>query len=162
MPIYEFVCVKCNKILSFFSRRVNVETLPKCPHCGEPLSRQVSHFATPRAGDYSDALGDAPMDDDRVINAVDQLRNHLDAVNGEDPQAVAARVREFSEASGLQFNRDLQEAIQRIEKGDDPEKVGAEMDEIIGTGEGTFAPGDRGRNRQKAPPLVRDETLYDL
>jgi putative FmdB family regulatory protein len=162
MPIYEFHCVRCNKLLSFFSRRVNVETLPVCPHCGERLSRQVSRFAAVRAGDSSDELGDAPLDEAKVQNAVERLGGSLDAASDDDPRQAAALMREFTEASGIHFNRDIQDAMRRIESGEDPEAVGAEMDEIIGAGEGAFAPGDRARGGCKAPPPTRDETLYDL
>ena len=161
MPIYEFHCVRCNKLLSFFSRRVNVETLPACPHCGERLSRQVSHFAAVRAGDFSDELGDAPIDEAKMQSAVERLGGRLDAAADDDPRQAAALMREFTEASGIQFNRDIREAMPRIESGEDPEAVGAEMDEIIGTGEDAFAPGDRAR-AGKIPPPTRDETLYDL
>ena len=162
MPIYEFHCVRCNKLLSFFSRRVNVETLPVCPHCGERLSRQVSRFAAVRAGDSSDELGDAPLDEAKVQNAVERLGGSLDAASDDDPRQAAALMREFTEASGIHFNRDIQDAMRRIESGEDPEAVEAEMDEIIGTGEDAFAPGDRARAAGKAPPPTRDETLYDL
>mgnify|MGYP003619741779 FL=1 len=61
MPIYEFHCARCNMLLNFFSRRLDVQTLPACPHCGETLSRQVSAFAAVRAGETSAMLGDHPV-----------------------------------------------------------------------------------------------------
>lgn len=162
MPIYEFYCVRCNKLLNFFSRRVNVETLPHCPHCGEKLSRQVSRFATVRADDFSDELGDAPIDESKVMDAVARLGDKLETVADNDPRQAAALMREFSEASGIQFNQEICDAMRRIESGEDPEAVGDEIDEIIGTGEDAFVPPDRARALGKAPPPTRDETLYDL
>jgi putative FmdB family regulatory protein len=162
VPIYEFYCVRCNKLMNFFSRRVNVEAQPDCPHCGERLSRQVSHFSAVSGNDFSDDLGDAPIDDARVMDAVERLGGKLDAVPDDDPRQAAALMREFTEASGLQFNRDIRDAMRRIESGEDPDVVSAEMEEIIGTGDGTFEPSDRARSSGKTPPPTRDETLYDL
>lgn len=162
MPIYEFHCARCNMLLNFFSRRVDVQTLPACPHCGETLSRQVSAFAAVRAGDASDELGDAPVDEAKVQDAVARFGQNLDAADGADPRRAAALMREFTEASGLNFNRDIRDAMRRIESGEDPEAVGAEMDDIVGDGGDVFAPGDRGRASAGKPPPTRDVTLYDL
>jgi putative FmdB family regulatory protein len=58
MPIYEFYCESCNTIFSFFSRRIDTETVPGCPRCAAPeLSRQVSMFAT---------IGRASEDEDQL------------------------------------------------------------------------------------------------
>ena len=46
MPIYEFYCRDCHTIFNFFARRVDTETVPKCPKHGKhKLQRQMSRFA---------------------------------------------------------------------------------------------------------------------
>ncbi len=163
MPIYEFYCATCNKLLNFFARRVDTTTLPACPHCGEALSRQVSHFATVKSGDFSDELGDAPFDESRMQDAVERFGDNLDALGeSEDSQKSAKMMRQFSEASGLGFNRDIQDAIQRLERGEDPDAVSSDMDSILDSGADPFAPGDRGRASPRLFTPIKDPTLYEM
>ena len=164
MPIYEFYCQTCNTLLNFFSRKVNTTTLPACPHCGSTLSRQVSPFATPTSGDCSDELGDAPFDESKMQDAVDKFGDKLDSLgDSDDPRKSAEMMRQFSEASGLSFNPDIREAITRLERGEDPDTVSADMDSIIEGGADPFAPSDRGRKPTGvAVPPTKDKTLYDL
>lgn len=45
MPIYEFLCTRCNRIFSFHSFKVDPDKTPTCPKCGaEDLSRVPSRF----------------------------------------------------------------------------------------------------------------------
>lgn len=164
MPIYEFYCGTCNQLLNFYARKVNTTTLPPCPHCGTLLSRQVSHFSSVKMGDCSDELGDAPFDSDRMQNAVDGFGDSLDSLGeGDDPRKSAEMMRKFSEASGLGFNADIRDAMRRLENGEDPESVEADMEAIIGSGENAFAPGDRNRaGGSPKPPPGKDPTLYEM
>ena len=55
------------------------------------------------------------------------------------------------------------EAITRLERGEDPDTVSADMDSIIEGGADPFAPGDRGRKPTgTVVPPTKDKTLYDL
>ena len=163
MPIYEFYCSPCNKLLNFFSRKVNTTTLPACPHCGETLSKQVSHFSAPRSGDVSDELGDAPFNESQMQDAVDRFGDTLDTLgDSDDPQQSAAMMRQFSEASGLGFNRDLQDALKRLEKGEDPETVSADMDSLMESGADPFAPSDRGLAGTRRAAPEKDPILHEM
>ena len=43
MPIYEFLCLDCNRIFSFLSRSFNEGRIPDCPKCkGKKMTRQIS------------------------------------------------------------------------------------------------------------------------
>jgi putative FmdB family regulatory protein len=49
VPIYEYVCMKCE---SHFEELVRNEEDPPCPDCGgQKVSRQLSVFASVAAGD---------------------------------------------------------------------------------------------------------------
>ena len=51
MPIYEYVCMKCE---SHFEELVRNGEEPSCPDCGgEKVSRQLSVFASVAAGERS-------------------------------------------------------------------------------------------------------------
>lgn len=164
MPIYEFYCEKCNLIMDFFSRRVNTETIPNCPHCGGALSKEVSRITIGASQDASDELGDSPFDSDRMQNAVEAFQDKFDAMgNDADPKRSAELMKQFTEASGVAFNKDIREAIDRIASGEDADVVSSELDDMIGNGADTFAPSDRGLGGkvQTLPPR-KDTNLYDM
>lgn len=41
MPTYEYSCPKCEKIE--VEQKITEEPLKVCPHCGEPVVRQISN-----------------------------------------------------------------------------------------------------------------------
>jgi len=46
MPLYEFVCTKCEKDFESLTRSANWEGSVVCPHCGsETLTKKLSVFA---------------------------------------------------------------------------------------------------------------------
>ena len=164
MPVYEFYCKVCDKLLSFFSRRVNTETKPACPHCGGALSRQVSAFATPSGGDdLSDEAGDVPFDESKLNDAMERFGDKLDGIGeaSDDPAKSAELIRQFTEASGISFNKDMRDALKRLESGEDPDTVAADMESIADSGSDIFSPSDRGGAKHRKTP-ERDPTLYEM
>ena len=166
MPIYEFYCPACHKLLNFFARRVNTTTLPPCPHCDGALSRQVSAFSAPRNnGDASDELGDAPFDESKMADAMERFGDKLETVGdaADDPRKSAELLRQFSEASGLSFNKDMRDALRRLESGEDPDAVASDMESIVDSGADPFAPSDRsGAAARKSAAPQKDPTLYEM
>jgi putative FmdB family regulatory protein len=62
MPIYEYLCRKCNTIFQFFIRSPGLEAPPACPRCGgSDMERVMSSFSTARKPDAgSSGAGDMP------------------------------------------------------------------------------------------------------
>ena len=149
--------------MDFFSRRVNTETIPNCPHCGTVLSKEVSRIAIGSGTDASDEYGDSPMDDARMQAAVDAFGDRLDAISDtSNPEQAAAVMKEFSEASGLGFNKDVKEALARIAAGEGEAGANAELDEMLSRGE-FFAPTDRDQGGiTHTQPPTKDPTMYDM
>ena len=167
MPIYEFQCNSCRTIYSFFARRVDTTTCPPCPHCGKPLSREVSAVAFLQGGGDGgeDGLGDVRIDENRMERAMAAMGDEIDRVGDtEDPKAAAVAMESFSKASGLTFNKDIQDAIHRMAAGEDADAVGADLDAMMENGETPFVSGDD-TGKHSTVPLTsfrRDPTLYDL
>jgi putative FmdB family regulatory protein len=162
MPIYEFYCEPCNTIFNFFSRRINTTKIPSCPKCDRDLQRQMSTFATiGRAKEESDELPPG-FDESRMEQALGELMGEAENINEDDPRQMAQFMRKFTEKSGLDLGDGMQEAIARLEAGEDPETIEQEMGDIF-EGEDPLAMLKKkgGRGGRTSRPL-RDETLYDL
>jgi putative FmdB family regulatory protein len=164
MPIYEFYCSDCHTIFSFFSRSVDTTTSPLCPRCGERrLTRQVSLFAvTGKAREEGDA-DDLPIDDAQMARAMEVLGREADKIDENDPRQAAHLMRRLSDMTGLQLGHGMEEALARMERGDDPEAIESEMGDLLEDEEPFLLPGKKktGSSGRRAAPL-RDDTLYDL
>ena len=139
MPIYEFFCDKCNTIFNFFSRSVNTTKRPKCPKCRtRTLSRQVSMFAV--------------------------TGREAERIDDNDPRQAADLMRKLTDMTGIEMGPQMQEALRRMEAGEDPEQVEAEMGDLLEEEEPFLLPGQKGRKtgRSAPAPPKRDDTLYEL
>jgi len=168
MPIYEFYCARCNMIFIFLSRTVNPRKVPRCPRCGNPrMRRMISRFSSIRARGEGEEGGpdELPVDETRLERAVSALEKEASAVDEEDPRQAARLMRRFADATGLKFSPTMEEAMRRMEAGEDPEAIEEEMGELLESEEEPFVfPGEQGSRApggRRAPP-ARDEKLYDL
>ncbi len=173
MPIYEFYCADCHTIFNFLSRTVNTSRRPACPRCGRPqLERRVSPFAIsknrPEPTEGEEALPD--FDEARMERAMEDLAREMDHVDEDDPRQMARLMRRLYDTTGLPLSETMDEAIRRMEAGEDPDKIEEEMGDLLEE-EDPFAagaPGEGGaRGRLKSlarrmRPPARDETLYEL
>jgi putative FmdB family regulatory protein len=162
MPVYEFFCDDCNTIYNFFSKSVNTTKRPKCPKCKKKkLKRQMSAFAR-ISGDREESDGDdLPIDESKMEKAMDLLAREAGSINEDDPREAAKLMRKFTDATGASLGSGMEEALRRMEAGEDPEQVEAEMGDLIEQEEPFIFEGKKGGKTRKAKPR-RDETLYDL
>lgn len=164
MPIYEFYCSDCHAIFQFFSRSFNTDKRPACPACQRPgLSREVSRFAiTGKAKSPDEQLDDLPIDETRMMHAMEQLAGEAESINDEDPRQAANLMRRFAHLSGMPMGDAMEEAIARMEQGEDPDAIEADMGDRLDT-ENPFACGGSLKSLQRTLRAPRrDETLYDL
>ncbi len=122
MPIYEYYCASCNRIFSFLVRNVRGHGPPSCPRCGRPrLERRPSRF-TPARGHS------APADS-------------AEANEGTADRRILARMmREIGREAGERFDPRFEEALDRVERGEDPEQVEADMESVLHDGGGSESP----------------------
>lgn len=162
MPVYEFYCIDCHTIYNFLSRTVNTDKRPDCPRCGRrELERKVSLFAFSKGRKEEPAAGLPDMDESRLERAMMSLAGEMEGMDENDPKQMARLMRRLKEATGLNLGDGMEEAIRRLESGEDPEKIEAEMGDIF-DGEPDFnLDGVKGLRRKYVPPS-RDETLYPL
>lgn len=162
MPIYEFYCFRCNTLYSFLSKSINTTTRPRCPRCKKPkLERQVSAFAMTGKAREDDGMGDLPFDESKMERAITELAGDAEGINEDDPRQAARLMRKFSQMTGMEFGAGMEEAIGRMESGEDPERIEAEMGDIMESEDPFILPGKRGGGVGRQPPR-RDETLYEM
>lgn len=176
MPLYEFYCEPCHALFTFRFSRVDTTSVPECPVCGKPLQRQISPFACIIKGAVK-SPDEKTMDTDEARYAnreelIAQMTNRLNDLSGDDADpAEAVRVmREMATAGGLHFQPEIQEAMARIEAGEDPEKIDEQFGELFNShdpfqqdNEGKETPTKQNADwlRRLKPPR-RDPTWYDF
>lgn len=161
MPVYEFYCKDCHAIFNFLARRVNTDKRPSCPRCDRPeLEKQVSPFAISRnLQEQTDGMPD--LDESKMEQAMLTMAGEMENLSEDDPRAMARFMRRFSDLTGMALGDGAEEALQRLEAGEDPEQVEAEMGDLFDD-DNLFAQKQlKGLKRRYLPP-ERDETLYSL
>ena len=167
MPIYEFYCTDCHTVFSFFSKSVNTAARPDCPRCGKRrLERQISMFSMGGSQDEAGETDDLPIDERKMEDAVSSLAAEAERIDENDPRQAAGLMRKFSSMTGLELGESMQNALSRMEDGEDPQAVEKEMGTMLDDEEPFILPGSKGSGgrsggKQRVAPR-RDETLYEL
>ena len=162
MPIYEFYCSRCHMIFNFFSRSINTEKIPPCPKCDRPkLERQMSSFAVIRGlkEDQDDGLPD--IDESKLEKAMTALASEAERINEDDPRQAAQLMRKLTDMTGLELGSGMEEALRRMEAGEDPEQIEAEMGDLLEAEDPVLFQGQKKAGSRKPPPK-KDDTLYEL
>ena len=167
MPIYEFYCSDCHRIYRFLSRRPDVTKRPACPRCARPeLERQISLFAVSRrvGGSSDEELPEPEIDEASLERAMETLGREAESLDEDDPRQAARLMRELYGATGLKLGPAMEEAIRRMESGEDPDTLEEELgdalekeDPFSGAGIKNF----RSLSKRLTRPAV-DDNLYDL
>lgn len=167
MPIYEFACPKCLVIFNFLAKRTNLERSPTCPKCGNrKMTKQMSRFAAPRRGKEPAAKADTDdgsepsmrdYDDARVARAMSEMERDMEHLDENNPKHMAHMMRKMKDLmpSGA-IPKEMDVAIKRLEAGEDPEKIEADLGDVFGDwmgGEAGGAGPDAG--------YTHDSGLYD-
>lgn len=164
MPIYEFYCVDCNTIYNFFSSTVNTTKRPFCPKCKKrKLERQVSLFSFTGKAEEGGDMDDLPLDESKMEQAMQMLAKEADNINEDDPRQAADLMRKLSDMTGLELGDSMDEALSRMERGEDPEQIEAEMGDLLEGEDPFLLTGKKGSGlKAKQSKPIKDETLYDL
>jgi len=162
MPIYEFYCSNCNTIFNFFSKTVNTSKTPNCPKCkNKKLSRQVSLFSfTGKAKEQNE--DDLPIDESKMEKAMEMITREAGNMNEDDPKQAANMMRKLTDMTGLELGPRMNEALKRMEKGEDPDQIEAEMGDLLEEEDPFILPDKKGKGGKAKKPPVKDDTLHDL
>jgi putative FmdB family regulatory protein len=165
MPIYEYACPRCRVIFSFLSKRINPERLPTCPKCGnQKMVKQMSRFAMSRRLAEPAAKADEPaegppvpdFDDPRVERAMMEMERDMEHLDENNPKHMAHMMRKMKDLMPPgSIPKELDVAIKRLEAGEDPEKIEADMGDVLGD----FMGGEPGGAGEGG--YAHDSGLYD-
>lgn len=175
MPIYEFYCHDCHRVFNFLSRAVNTQKTPACPRDSRHgLARRASAFAISkgrREEPKPDAAGPEP-DEARLEQAMAAMAGELDTLDENDPRQGARLMRKLFAATGMPVGGGMEEALRRMEGGEDPEKIEEQMGDVFGDeplggllGDAGQPPdGSRGRlsRLRRLLPPAHDPELYEM
>src|SRR5664279_1790452 len=168
MPIYEYACPKCRVIFNFLSKRINPNRLPVCPKCGnKKMTKQMSRFAMSRglkepAAKSEAETGEPPMpdfDDPRMEKAMMEMERDMEHLDENNPKHMAHMMRKMKDLMPPgTVPKELDVAIKRLEAGEDPEKIEADMVDVLGDFMG--GPDEEG-GMGGGGPYQHDSGLYD-
>ncbi len=90
------------------------------------------------------------------------LAGEMDGIDEEDPRQAVRLMRKLSDMTGLHLGEGMEEALRRMERGEDLEQIEQEMGDLLESEE-PFLPGQKAAKgtKRRTQPRV-DETLYDL
>jgi putative FmdB family regulatory protein len=161
MPIYEFYCQKCHTIFNFFSSSVNVEKRPDCPKCGKKkLERQMSLFSSPKRKGEEEETPMPDMDESKMEQAMNLLAKEAENINEDDPRQAANLMRKLTDMTGLDLGPGMEEALARMEAGEDPEQIEAEMGDLLENEDPFTLKQKSARAARNRPPDVDDQLYY--
>jgi putative FmdB family regulatory protein len=164
MPIYEFYCKKCNTVYKFYSRTIDTSTIPKCPRCKRvKLERIFSSFATlSKEGEDSSDTGMPDIDESKLERAMAMLEKETRGIDENDPTQTADLMRKLTDAAGISLGEGMEEALSRMEKGEDPDKIEEELGDLLGDESFSFDSKKKKGTKKTSPKPRVDETLYEL
>ncbi len=148
MPIYEYACSHCRTVFQFWTQRIRDTKSPTCPKCGNlDLQRLISSFAIgkgqslPPSSSEPGIENDSSMPDPLANMSPEQqahaeremmkLMNQAEGLDENDPRQMGAFMRKMKESTGMDFGAEMDEAIRRLEKGEDPEKIEEDMGDLF-------------------------------
>jgi hypothetical protein len=167
MPIYEFYSPDTHRIYSFFARSISQGSqTPRCPDDAKArMERVVSRFAVTGRAKEPVETPDQPLDP-RVEQAMSEMEREISTLSEDNPnpRQIARLMRTMSQAAGRKLPESMERMIQRLEKGEDPERIEADYgDSMMDQLEEEFGAENlksAGLWRPKGP--ARDPKLYEM
>jgi hypothetical protein len=121
----------------------------------------MSSFAVLRGvkEDQADSLPD--IDESKLEKAMTALASEAERINEDDPKQAAQLMRKLTHMTGLELGTGMEEALRRMEAGEDPEQIEAEMGDLLEEEDPLIFQGQKKSTSKKMPPR-KDEKLYEL
>ncbi|HUS14709.1 MAG TPA: zinc ribbon domain-containing protein [Chloroflexia bacterium] len=150
MPIYEYRCPDCQRRVSLFYRTVSAAQAEGgnavCPNCqGHNLQRLISRVSYIKAGNLGDSENVGGMTTADDLDNEEQYGSYgndpegfgemLKGVDEDDPRSVARWARNMQRQTGEDLGPEFDTALNRIEAGEDPDRVMDDLEPSMGMGD---------------------------
>ncbi len=99
----------------------------------------------------------SPIDEAKMEKAMAMLAGEAEKISEDDPRQAAQLMRKLTDATGLSLGSGMEEALNRLEKGEDPDRIEAEMGDLL-EGEEPFLIEGKGKEGGRKPKPRVDET----
>ncbi|MDA0735275.1 MAG: zinc ribbon domain-containing protein [Chloroflexi bacterium] len=110
MPIYEFRCVSCGKVSSFFTRSINAALDPSCNHCqSKDMRRRMSSFATGKTA--------------RSVHGQHTPYGSQGLDYYSDPRNIGRHVEDSFKQNGMDLPHSVRNTIDAAREGDLPKRI---------------------------------------
>jgi len=123
----------------------------------------VSRFAyTGKSKGDSESDNEMPdfnIDESKIEHAMESLASEAESINEDDPRQAANIMRKLSSMTGLKMGDKMEEALSRMEAGEDPDVIEQQMGDIDEND--LFKINNSVKGSRKNRPQ-RDETIYDM
>jgi len=135
-----------------------------------PLKRQASQFAISKVrGEHAEDAELPPgMDEEQMMRAFASMAGDFENLDENDPKQADKIMQRLFDATSTQPGAGTAEAIRRMEAGEDPNRIEAELGDVLeqedpfaGTAVKSSRPDLKTLRRELIPPK-RDETWYPL
>jgi hypothetical protein len=103
--------------------------------------------------------GGPDIDESKLEQAMQMMAREAEGMDEDDPRQAAQMMKRLCSATGLELGPGMQEAMRRLEAGEDPDQVEAEMGDVLENDE-LFTMARKG-GRISRPPET-DDRIYDL
>jgi hypothetical protein len=123
----------------------------------------MSVFACTGKAKEEGGMENMPIDESAMEKAMQMISSEAGRINEDDPRQAANLMRKLSEMTGIKLGEGMNEALKRMEAGEDPDQIESEMGDLLQSEEPfelSGAAGSGGKGKKPAPQ--RDETLYEL
>jgi hypothetical protein len=126
----------------------------------------MSRFAVSKGRQEAEGDDNMPdIDESRMERAMQALASEAEGIDEDDPRQAARMMRKLSEAMGTNLGSGMEEVIRRMEAGEDPDQIEADMGGLLDAEDpfGGFETKQGGKPvRQSSPRPQVEPTLYEL
>jgi hypothetical protein len=123
-------------------------------------------FAISKGRTEADTESMPDIDEHRLEQVMSKMAAEAEHMNEDDPRQAARMMRQLYEATGLKMGGGMEEAMRRMEAGEDMDQIEADLGDVLESESEMFDMANMSKNlKHVRQPYTRpqvDDTLYEL